>query len=365
MRGFETFAQDAGHVLSRQSELEVMLVNAHGRSGPGGRLAPALRRDRVGARALARVVRRDPYRVEQASYAGSLIPILLLERPDVVYFSDWVVGRALGRWRAASRQHFALLLSNGAAGYPPLFDARVDLIQQPTPVLLKLAIRGGESRERHCMVPLGRTIEPKFEPPGESERAGLRQRLGLPPRGQIVLSVAAINKWSKRIDYLIREVASLPAPRPHVVLLGQFEDETGAILQLAGELLGAEGFTARTVPSAAVRDYYRAADVLALTSTTEGFGLVLVEAMAQGLLTLAHDYPVTRFVTGDQGMLADLREDGALARLISRASVSAGELEDQVARHRFAYRHFSWDTLVPDYIEMLNRSVTMAARRRA
>ncbi len=364
VRGFETFAQEAAHVLDRRSELDVILVNAHGRSGQGERLAPALRRDRPGTRALARLVRRDPYWVEQASYASSLVPVLLAERPDVVYFSDWLVGRALGRWRAASRQRFALLLSNGAAGWPP-FDASIDLVQQPTPALLEVALRGGEPRERHSMVPLGLTIEPKLRPPTGAERVGLRERLGLPQSGQIVLSVAALNNWSKRIDYLIREVASLPAPRPHVVLLGQFEDETPAILQLAGELLGPGGFTARTVRPVSVGDYYRAADVLALTSTTEGFGLVLVEAMAQGLLTLAHDYPVTRFVTGEHGMLADIRQDGALARLISCVSGSDLEVPGQVARHDFAYEHFSWDRLAPSYVEMLNRSAATAARRRA
>jgi len=361
VRGFETFAQEAAHVLGRRSELDVILVNARGRSGQGERLAPALRRDRSGTRALARLVRRDPYWVEQASYASSLVPVLLAERPDVVYFSDWLVGRALGRWRAASRQRFKLLLSNGAAGWPP-FGASVDHVQQPTPALLEVALRGGEPPERHSMVPLAVAISPQLRSPSREERESLRARLGLPQPGRIVLSVAALNNWSKRTDYLIREVASLPAPRPHLVLLGQFEDETPAILDLAGELLGPGGFTARTVPPAAVRDYYRAADALALTSTTEGFGRVLVEAMAQGLPTLAHDYPVTRYVTGSHGMLADIRHPGALAALLAQITDADLEVEVRALRHRFAFESFSWDTLAPRYVEMLTRCASEPGR---
>ena len=363
-RGFETFAQDAAGALGAREELEVTLINAHGHSASGERLAPALRRARTGARVLGRMVRREPYWVEQASYALSLVPVLARERPDVVYFSDWVVGRALGLWRQASRQRFALLLSNGAAGQPP-YDPSFDHVQQPTPVLLEVALRAGEPPDRHSMVPLGHTIDRELELLTGGERRALRERLGLPRRGRVVLSVAALNNWSKRIDYLIEELASLPEPRPYLVLLGQVEEETPAILQLARSLLGEDGFSARTVPPEAMADYYRAADALVLTSTTEGFGRVLVEAMAHGLPTIAHDYPVTHFVTGSHGTLADIRRPGALAGLL--ADVGEGDLNAAggAARHGFAYRHFSWDTLAPRYVEMLSRAAAKVPRRRA
>jgi len=364
VRGFETFARDAARALGRVRELDVTLVNAHGPTGPGERRAPALRRDGSAGRALARIAHREPYWVEQATYALSLVPVLIRERPHVVYFSDWMLGRALGRWRSASRQRFGLLLSNGGAGWPP-FDPSVDHVQQPTPTLLEVALRGGEPPHRHSMVPLGLTIDPEPHFPSDDERTALRERLGLPPRRRIVLSVAALNNWSKRIDYLIREVAALPAPRPYLALLGQFEGEAPSILGLAGELLGVEGFTARTVDPEAVADYYRAADALALTATTEGFGRVLVEAMAQGLPTLAHDNPVTHFVTGGHGVVADIRNPGALTALLARLGDHELDVESRARRHAFAYEHFAWETLTPPYVDMLWRCSAAATGRRA
>lgn len=365
VRGFETFARDAAKALRRFDELDITLVNASGRSEPGERLARAMRRDGSAARSLARLVNREPYWIEQATYAVSLVPLLIHERPHVVYFSDWALGRALGRWRAVSGQRYGLLLSNGAAGWPPLFDRHVDYVQQPTPILLEVALERGEPADRHTMVPLGLTITRKPDFPSVLDRRALRERLNLPPHRQLVLSVAALNNWSKRIDYLIREVAAMPQPRPFLVLLGQFEDETPSILQLAHELLGDKGYTARTVTPKAVRDYYRAADALVLTSTTEGFGRVLVEGLAEGLPTLAHDYPVTQFVTGKHGQLADLRRLGALTGLLARLGDHQLEFALRARRHAFAYQRFSWDTLAQPYLEMMWRSRAAAVRRRS
>jgi len=354
MRGFETFAFECQEALHEHPRLRTLLVRARGPArAEGERTAATIRRDARLARVLGRAARRDGYFAEQMVYALRLLPLLARERPDVVYISDWALGGALGRWRALSRARFRLLLSNGAAGPPP-YDWTIDHVQQLTPRYMQVALAAGEPPDRHTLLPLGVALERELALPSPDERRALRERLGLPRDGEIVLSVAALNLWSKRLDYVIREVASL-TPRPHLLMLGQREEETPAVLRLAAAMLGPNGFTLRTVPPEAVAEHYRAADYFVLGSLYEAMARVLVEALGHGLPTLSHDSEVTRFVTGTHGMRADFSRPGALAGLLSALRSDGLSSERRRAQHRFAYETFGWQALGPRYVEMIER----------
>jgi glycosyltransferase involved in cell wall biosynthesis len=100
-------------------------------------------------------------------------------------------------------------------------------------------------------------------------------------------------------------------------------------------------------------DHYRAADAFVLASLWESFGRVLVEAQSHGLPCLAHDYPVMRWVLGDEGDTADLTQPGAVARWLADPEACDPSEERARARHEAAYRRFSWDILAARYAEML------------
>ncbi len=100
---------------------------------------------------------------------------------------------------------------------------------------------------------------------------------------------------------------------------------------------------------------YRASDVFILSSLGESFGRVLWRRAPTGLLCLAHDYEITRFVLGSSRRLADLSKAGALAELINKTRGSWHDLGGGAqASHRFAYDSFSWDRLRPRYVELLS-----------
>ena len=352
-RGYETFAQECFDALRPAPELDLTLVKGAGPSTADNRTARPLRRDGAVTRRAARLINRDPFVLEQWSFAAALTPLLLRRRPEVILLSEWSTVFALDRWRRVSRQSFRMVLSNGAPGWPPFPPA--DHIQELTPNGLQVSIDAGDPPERHTVLPLGLHVGREAPLPTAEQRAQIAHRLDLPANRPLVLTVAALNNHHKRLLYVIDEVAALPEPRPHLVMLGQRESETPAILARAEERLGRDGFTARTVAADEVPDHYLCADAFVLASTTEGMGRVLLEALSFGLPVLAHDYPTTQYVLGPHGHTADLRQQGALAGLISGLGPDALDPERRRERHRWVYDNFSWQTLAPRYVELLHR----------
>lgn len=351
-RGFERAARSWFDALRTRDELEVNLVKAGGPASDPEYRAPTLSRDLLISQAVGRRLGRHSFWLEQVVFAATMQPFLLRLRPEVVMLNEWALARGLAIARRWTGRSFRLLLCNGAAGGPPYPDG-VDHVQQPTPDIYERALAAGMRADAQTLLPYALEIPAEFDPPADSERNLLRRRLGLPLERRIVLSVGALNIWQKRMDYLIRELGLLGAERPFLVMLGAHEEETPTVLALAREHLGEEGFAAPDVPSEEVFDYYRAADIFALASGYEPFGLVFVEALAHGLPVIAQDAPVMRYVIGDHGYLGHFVRPGALAELVGGLSAGDAPAISGMERHRHVYERFSWDKLAGRYVEML------------
>jgi glycosyltransferase involved in cell wall biosynthesis len=291
-----------------------------------------------------------PYRIEAVVFAFSLLPLIIRRRPNVVYLSEWDTARALAALRPLTRQRFMLLLSNGTLAYEG-FD-HLDRVQDLTPLARQFVLDRGADPGRHVVLPLGFQIPPQRRPISSDEKRTLRSRLGLPTDRMIVLSASALNRYHKRLDYVIEEVASIPEQRPFLVLAGQPEEETPGLRSLARDRLGA-GHSIRTVAASEMPDLYRASDVFVLASLWEGLPRALIEASAYGLPCLTHDYAIASFALGPHGLAADLRERGALARLVTTLGEADFSAQRQAERHRYAYEHFSWDRLAGRYVELM------------
>jgi 1,2-diacylglycerol 3-alpha-glucosyltransferase len=350
-RGFESFARECFDALRHDPSIRIELVKGSGPSGLGERSIPTLRRDRFIARALGRLLKVRPFRIEALSFAFSLQPLLWARRPDVVFLSEWDTARGLSLMSSLTRQRLKMVLSNGTLAAEG-FD-HLDCVQDLTPAAREYVLARGADPHRHVVLPLGFDIEPDLTPLAPAERDALRERLDLPRDRRIVVSVAAFNRYHKRLDYLIEEVASLPEPRPFLLLLGQPEEETEGLKSLAREALGDDNHSFRSVPAEQVAEHCRASDVFVLASVYEGLPRALIEASALGLPCLTHEYPVTEYALGQHGFYADFTKRGTLAGLILRLSDEDLEPARAIERHRFAYEHFSWDRLRPRYVELL------------
>ena len=156
------------------------------------------------------------------------------------------------------------------------------------------------------------------------------------------------------MNYLIEEVATLPEPRPYLLLLGQQDGNSAEIIALGNSLLGSENFNVRTVSSHEVASYYQVADIFVLASLSEGLARVFLESMSYGLPCLVHDYSVTRFTFGNEGYFGDFTKSGSLSTLISKVLAQECDKSKYYQRHRYIYERFSWDKLIPSYVEMIH-----------
>jgi 1,2-diacylglycerol 3-alpha-glucosyltransferase len=357
-RGYESFAREAFDELRDDPRLDLELVKATGPTSDGEQTVSAITREGW----LAKLAQRRSYRgalvVEQLAFAFSLQPYVIRRRPDVIYFSEWYTGVGLNWLRAVNRQHYALVLSNGSMageGFEPF-----DRVHQHTEPAFDYVLSHGADPSRQMLLPVAFDFSPERELPSPDERLALRRQLGLPEDRTIAISVAALNRWHKRLDYLIEEIARLPEPRPFLLLVGQPEAETDGLRTMARQLLGEEGHSFRSVPREQVDLLLSASDLFVLASLAEGLPRALVEAMDYGLPCLAHDYSVAEYATGGLGLVADFTKPGALAGLVGEADGAVGNPERAAERHRFVYESFSWDSLRPQYVELLAGAVGRA-----
>ena len=333
------------------TRLAIMVFAGAPTSGTSVSVIRNLPRDSRRAAWLGWLSGRDAYFIEQLTFFLSFLPHLVRGRPDVVYFADLNLGNLCWHWRRVSGQRYTLLFYNGGLTTKPF--TRTDFVQQLTPAGMREAAERGEDPARQIVLPHG--VQIPAELPARILGAD-RVALGLPADRQVVLSVGLLDTAIKRMDALIREIAALPAPRPFLVLLGAENEETDVVRCLAAELLGDANVLIRTVRPDDVSRYYRAADVFALASLREGFGLAYVEALAHGLPVVAHDTEVTRYLVGAYATLVDVTSPGAMSRAIEAALARPLPDDEREARHASARRRFGWDALRGQYTEMLLRA---------
>jgi 1,2-diacylglycerol 3-alpha-glucosyltransferase len=350
-RGFESFTRGCAAALRGDERVDVTVFGGGGSLVAGERAVPNFPRDGAMAGMFGALMRRDPYFIEQASFFAGFLPRLATGRPDVVYFADLNLGNACWHWRKISGQRFRLLFYNGGPTTRPF--TRCDLVQQVSPEHLASAIARGESADRQLLLPHGLDVAPAFVPPDAGERARLRSSLGLTPDRPLLLSVGVLNSGHKRMNYLIEEVAALGPSRPFLLMAGASSNETPAVLALARERLGDDGFAARAFPAEQMPSLYGAADAFALASLVEGFGLAIIEALAAGLPTVVHATENTEYLAGPHAFRGDLRASGAMTPLLAAALAGARDERAMLARHAWIRERFSWDVLRERYSEML------------
>jgi glycosyltransferase involved in cell wall biosynthesis len=198
------------------------------------------------------------------------------------------------------------------------------------------------------------------------DRQAARAALGWPLDRPLVAIVGRISEQKAQDDFL-RAAAQVAQARPEVVFLVVGSSDSPALSVRLSELaaalnLGPERlrFTGHVDGAARMAEVYSAIDLLVAPSRWEGFGLMLVEAMACGTPIVAtrvgaipdvveHGRSALLVAPGDGAALAQamsqlLSDDPLCARLSAGGPVRARQFSWQASADRLATLY---DTLLP------------------
>jgi glycosyltransferase involved in cell wall biosynthesis len=316
---------------------------------------------------LRRLLRHD-YRI-----TPGVASALTASHPDVVVVSGWSTfsSQAAIVWCRLHRVPFLLLVSSHDEGPRPGWRRRIKAAVVPRIVgraegalvlgtLSRRSLIARGARPESVRV-FANTVDVREW--GEradrlaARRLELRSRLGAGEDDVVVLCVGRLAP-EKGLDTLVRAAAASGEERLLLVFagsgceaprLGQHARELGVRLRLAGE-----------VPWRELAELYVAADVFALLSEHEPWGVVVNEAAACGLPLLLSDRV---------GAAPDLLRDGENGRLLPVGDVEAAaaallELaSDPAARQRAGKRSrelvagWDYETSVESFVEAVREAV--------
>ncbi|MEP0869906.1 glycosyltransferase family 4 protein [Trichocoleus desertorum AS-A10] len=173
--------------------------------------------------------------------------------------------------------------------------------------------------ERISVIPYGAPIE-YFQPQPKSDsrfRALFVGRVG--PR--------------KGVHYLLQSWQALDLPNAELLLVGVNEFPSGWLTQYQNSFRHIP-----SVPHRALNQYYSSANVLVFPSLVEGFGLVLLEAMACGIpvITTPNTAGPDILTDGVEGFIIPIRDVEALQEKLEWCYCHPQELADmgKAARHK-------------------------------
>lgn len=196
--------------------------------------------------------------------------------------------------------------------------------------------------------------------PGDQARA--RAGLGLPAGAGVLLFVGRIQPL-KAPDVLVRAVAELVRRDPRLrgrLVVGVLGGPSGSGMARPDslrELVDRVGLTdqVRFIPPVSrteLAQWYRAADLLAVPSHSESFGLVALEALASGTPVVAAAVGGLPVAVGDGGVLVEGHDPDRWADVLGDL-LERPDRRAELARRGVAHAAgFSWDRTVDRLVEV-------------
>jgi len=189
-----------------------------------------------------------------------------------------------------------------------------------------------------------------------ARRAAAREEFGYADDDRVVLLVA--NELERKgYETLLDGVAALGDPRVRIHVAGAVD---ASRFQAQVRRLGLEQRVLLTGPTGDVGLHHAAADVFALPTRYEPWGLVIVEALASGLPVVTSRLAGASVVVDEEvtGVLLDDPRDAAeLARRLGWALDGGAATPAQISA---SVAHLDWQTVLVDWEATLQR---VAARR--
>jgi D-inositol-3-phosphate glycosyltransferase len=227
-----------------------------------------------------------------------------------------------------------------------------------------LVWRMGTPNEKVCTIPPGVDLD-LFAP---RDRDACRAMLGLRPDEPALLFCGRVDPI-KGIETLVESVALLqqrmPDNPPTVIFIGGDLDDAGhpvwplaAVERQAAELGIRERFRfLGPQPQNELPNFYSAADVVAVPSRYESFGLVAVEALACGTPVVASRVGGLKFTVeeGVAGLLVPWGDAPALAGALGDVLSDPVYRAELAANARPSVERFSWQSVASSVMRVYGR----------
>jgi len=377
-------AQTAVRLAARGVEVEIFTRATSSEQQPAQHMAPGVRVRHIVAGPFEGLD-KDELPGQLCSFAGGVLRAEARQEPgyyDVLHSHYWLSGQigylAKERWGVplVHSAHTLAKVKNAALADSDAAEPRGRLIGEEQVVAeadrliantdteaTELVELYGAAPDRIDVVPPG--VDTEIFRPGS--KAAARAQLGI-AQDELVLAFAGRIQPLKGPDVLLRAAAVLRRRHPNrafrVLVVGGASG-TGRIAphrlaELATELgLGAEVDFLPPMPPADLCGVFQAADVVAVPSYNESFGLVALEAQAAGTPVVAAAVGGLRVAVADgvSGLLVPGHDPaiwadrlGAVLLYPTRRAALSAAAPRQAAR-------FSWDRTVDGLLESYARAI--------
>jgi glycosyltransferase involved in cell wall biosynthesis len=294
-------------------------------------------------------------------------------RPDVVVVSGWstFAAQAAIAWCRLRGTPYVLVVESHDEGpragwrrtikravVPPLVGGAAGILVTGTLARTSMIARGAHPEQIRVFA---NTVD--VDAFGERVarladlRPELRARLGAGPDDVVVLSVARLGP-EKRHDVLLRAAAAAGEPRLLVVLAGDGQEREP--LEALGRELGVRLVLVGDVEWERIVELYAAADVFALLSERETWGVVVNEAAACGLplvlsdrVGAAHDL----LRDGENGVLLPAGDVDATARALADLATDAGKRRAMAERSRELARDWGYGPSIDGFLAAVREAL--------
>jgi len=178
----------------------------------------------------------------------------------------------------------------------------------------------------------------------EGGPAPLRRDAGAAEESRIFLYVGVIER-SKNVEQLVVEFSESDLLRSlgyELWIVGRAGNAMPRVQRLVAERGGGRVKLAGFVNQERLEELYRTCTAMVFPSLVEGFGLVLLEAMAYGAPLVAMNTSAVPEVGGNAGILVDPAEGGGLRRAMERLAGDAALRRSLEQRGYERLNTFSW-----------------------
>ena len=322
-RGVETWARDLGVALRRRGIDATTFQGSADPAMPPGTVVPCWKRYDPKAERIVQLFRGlggwriglgSGYSVEQTTFAWNLWP-LIRSSFDILHVQDPHLALIFERLHRLHLSRPRVILAHGTEE-DTAFLQKFSYLQHLAPNYLESWQADKPARQNAFAVPNFVDID-HFRP---GDKAAARAAAGLPQDALVFLSVGALKKFHKRMDYLIREFSTwrkTQRSKTMLVIVGAREPETDDVLSLRAELDSESIIIIENAPRDRVLNLLHAADVFTLASLHEMMPIAVLEALAVGLPVACNDDSTLRWMVDDAGPIGDISEPGALAAQFS------------------------------------------------